>query len=184
MRNILYIFGLLLLTACSSYTVLDSKVYNNAVLSQYKTFAIAKPEGNSMPPGMKMRDFDALATAVRDQLIRRGYVESSNPELLVYIGISIVDKIETKDAIPPATPYYFGRRASWMRNYYSDTKLITGIGKEGTVSVDIVDEKKQQVVYAGAVGSVMNQQQHIRDLEELNKAMDALFKNFPVKPIY
>lgn len=182
MKNVLILLGFLFITACSSYTVLDSKVYNNAALSQYKTFAIAQPESNNMPAGMTMRDFTALANAVSNQLIRRGYTLSANPELLVYIGITIVDRIETKDVIPPATPYYFGRRAAWMRNYYADTKLITGIGKEGTVSVDIVDPKLQQVVYAGAVGSVMNQQQHIRDLDELNKAMDALFKNFPVKP--
>lgn len=184
MKKLLFFMSLLLLAACSSYTVLNSKVYNQAILTQYKTFAIAQPEPNGMPPGMTMRDYDALATAVRQQLIRRGYQESSNPDLVVYIGIAVNDKIETKDAIPPATPYYFGRRGTWMRNYYSDTKLITGVSKEGTVSVDIVDEKNQKVVYAGAVGSVVDRQQHIRDLNELNKAMDDLFKKFPVQPQY
>lgn len=182
MKNLLFIVGLLTLAACSSYSVLDSRVYNNADLTEYKTFAIAEPEQTNFPAQMTMRDYDALATAVRSQMIKRGYQESQNPELVVYIGISIVDKIETKDAIPPATPYYFGRRAAWLRNYYSDTKLITGVNKEGTVSVDIVDVKNQKVVYAGAVGSVMDRQQHIRDMAELDDAMNALFKNFPVKP--
>lgn len=184
MKKLLFFISLLLLAACSSYTVLDSKVYNQAVLSQYKTFAIAAPESNAMPPGMTMRDYDALATAVRDQLIRRGYEEASNPDLVVYIGISVNDKIETKDAIPPTAPYYFGRRGAWMRNYYSDTKVITGVSKEGIVSVDIVDEKEQKVVYAGSVSSLVDRQQHIRDLDELNKAMTDLFKKFPVQPLY
>ncbi|MEG1585439.1 MAG: DUF4136 domain-containing protein [Bacteroidales bacterium] len=185
MKKLFFLFmALIAFTACSTFSVLDSRVYNNADLANYHTFAIAQPEQSNFPAGMTMRDFDALATSIRTQMIRRGYKESANPDLLVYIGITVVDRVQTKEAIPPATPYYFGRRAAWLRNYYSDAKLITGVDKEGTVSVDIVDVKNQQVAYAGAVGSVMDRQQHIRDLDELNKAMDALFKNYPIKPEY
>lgn len=183
-KNLLLVIGLILLAGCSSYTVLNSKVYNNAVLTDYKTFSIAQPDQNNMPPNMSMRDFDALANAVKNQMLRRGYKESTNPDLMVYLGITIENKVQTKDAIPPATPYYFGGRGAWARSYYSDAQLITGIDKEGTLSVDIVDVKEQKVVYAGAVGSVMDGQQHIRDLKALDEAMDKLFKNFPVKPLY
>lgn len=95
---------------CSPYTLLNSMVVNKADLSAYHTFRIASPDASLLPVRFSMRDFNIISNAVKTQMLMRGYKESPNADLLINIGIVVTDNIETKDAIPPVTPFFVSRR--------------------------------------------------------------------------
>ena len=130
--NLQFLFGVPLLffvLGCSPYTVLYSMVLHNADLSADRTFRIASPVASLLPVRFSMRDFNIITNVVKTQMLMRGYKESSNADLLINIGIVVTDNIETKDAIPPITPFFVSKREAYYRDYYQDAKVINGITK-------------------------------------------------------
>lgn len=168
---------------CSPYTLLDSMVVNNADLSAYRTFKIASPDASLLPPRFSMRDFNIISNAIKTQMLMRGYKESPNADLLINIGIVITDNIETKDALPPVTPFFMSRREAYYRDYYNDAKVITGINKEGVLTMDMIDTRNDMYLYTASVGNLVDRADHkVKESEEVDKAVEALFKGFPVNP--
>ena len=72
---------LLLLGACSPFTLVNSEVYNNADLAEYKTFRIVTPDMGKLPPGMEMATYYNIAAAIRQEMVMRGYTESPTSPL-------------------------------------------------------------------------------------------------------
>ena len=174
---------LLSVLGCSPYTLLESMVVNKADLSAYHTFRIASPDASLLPVRFSMRDFNIISNAVKTQMLMRGYKESPNADLLINIGIVVTDNIETKDAIPPVTPFFVSRREAYYRDYYQDAQVITGINKEGVLTIDMIDTHNDMYLYTASVGNLVDQADHkIKESEEVERAVAALFKNFPVKP--
>lgn len=181
---ITFLLALFCMTACSPYTVLDSMVLNDADMSAYRTFKIAAPDASLLPAKFSMRDFNNIANAIRTQMLMRGYKESGNADLLINIGIVISDNIETKDALPPMTPFFMTRRGAYIRDYYNDAKVITDINKEGVLTIDMIDIRNDKYLYTASVGNLVDKADHkVKESQEVNDAVAALFKNFPVKPL-
>ncbi len=174
---------LVLLSACSSpYSLIDSKVLNNADLASYKTFRIITPDEGTLPPKMTLMDYNNIAAAIKTELTNRGYTESSTPDLIVNLGLSVATNVETKDALPaPYGPYFIGPRADYYRSYYDGAQIISGIEKDGVLAIDLVDAKKNLHVYSAAVQSVLDGNgDKIKDLGEIQKAVSVLFSKYPI----
>ena len=86
--SILGILGLLS-SSCSPFSLVNSTVYNNSNLLEYKTFRIVAPPEGSLPPGMTMVTYYNIAAAIREQMVERGFVESAESHLLVNIALTI-----------------------------------------------------------------------------------------------
>lgn len=182
----LTLFSALLLFSCTGSFILEkSKVLNNADLSSYKTFMMQTPQEKNIPDKMSIIDVRNLYESVVKQMIERGYVlVRSNPDIIVNLAVSIEQKIETKDAIPPGTGVgyrYFGARAAYASSYYSNAQIISDIRIEGLLMLDIVDARKEQYVYVSEISTVKSNQ--FKDLATLNQAVALLFKKFPVEPL-
>ena len=55
MKKILSLLAvMLMMAACSPFALVNSEVYNNADLAQYRTFRIVTPDMGKLPPGMQM----------------------------------------------------------------------------------------------------------------------------------
>lgn len=173
------------LWACSPYTLLDSKVLNNADLAAYKTYQIATPQDGKLPVQLNNAAYQNIAAAIRKQMQIRGYQEASNSPLLINIGIVVNDNIETKSAVPPSySPYFLSPRAAYYRNYYQGAQLITNINKEGVLTIDMVDRRDNKYLYTASVGNLIDRaDDKVKDMTQVDDAMAALFRNFPVKPI-
>lgn len=179
----LFLFVFVLLSSCSPYTLVESKVLNNADMTQYKTYRFA-PVSDDMSRYINQIDYYNITNAIKSQMQMRGFRESESAPLEINIGITIRDNIETKDVLPPVTPYFFGARASYWRNYYSDAKLITDINKEGILMMDMLDVRSNKYLYTAAIGNVVDKADHkIKDQKQLDEAAKELFKKFPVKPV-
>lgn len=191
------IFGLLLMAvmlgACSPFSLVNSETYNNADLASYHTFRIVTPDDGHLPPGMQMVTYYNIAAAIREQLVERGFTEDPNSPLLVNIGITIHREIETEPVLPPgytpySGPYYNGfypyfiyPRNFYWSNYYANAKVITGIYKEGVLTMDMINIQDKLPLYSASVATIIeNGQAQFRDLKGIAEATQTLFSKFPV----
>lgn len=182
------------LTGCSPFTLVNSEVYNNADLANYKTFRIVEPDSiRHLPPTMTMLSYYNIAAAIREQMVMRGFTESPTSDLLINIGLTVQREITTEPAVPPgyypyAGPYYNGYGPYWMwprsyywQNYYSNARIITGIYKEGVLSMDFVNIAEKLPLYSASVATIINSGTgQFRNLEGIAEAVQTLFSRFPV----
>ena len=181
------------LTSCSPFTLVNSETYNDADLSSYKTFHIVSPTDGELPPGMQMVTYYNIAAAIREQMIMRGFAEDPNSPLLINIGLTVHREIETEPALPPgyspyAGPYYNGYypyfmypRYNYWANYYSNAQIITGIYKEGVLTMDMVNIQQKLPLYSSSVATILeNGNAQFRNLQGIAEAVQTLFSKFPV----
>lgn len=187
---------LLATTSCSQFSLVNSETYNNANLAQYHTFRIVTPADGHMIPGMQMVTYYNIAAAIREQMIERGFVEDSTSNLLVNIALTVKNEIATEPAIPPGYmpyagpmynglyPFYmypYGYWNNYYASYYSNAQVITGIYKEGVLTMDMVNIKDQLPLYSASVATILNQGSgQFRNLNEISQAVSTLFSKFPV----
>lgn len=187
---------LLATTGCSQFSLVNSETYNNANLAQYHTFRIVSPADGHMIPGMQMVTYYNIAAAIREQMIERGFVEDSTSNLLVNIALTVKNEIATEPAIPPGYmpyagpmynglyPFYmypYGYWNNYYASYYSNAQVITGIYKEGVLTMDMVNIKDQLPLYSASVATILNQGSgQFRNLNEISQAVSTLFSKFPV----
>lgn len=195
MKKILTILATaLLISSCSPFTLVNSETYNDANLSDYHTFRIVTPGEGKLPPGMEMVTYYNIAAAIREQLVERGFIEDSTSTMLVNIGLTVKREIQTEPAVPPgyfpyAAPYYnrfypyymYPRPYYFPPSYYNNAQLITGIYKEGVLSMDLVNIKAKLPLYSASVATILeNGQGQFRNLQGIAEAVQTLFSRFPV----
>ena len=183
----------LVLGACSPFALVNSETYNDANLAQYHTFRIVTPgtEGK-LPPGMQMVTYYNIAAAIREQMVERGFTEDPSSPLLINIGLTVHKEISTEPLVPPGVPpymgpYYNGYYPYFMypRSYYwpvySNAQVITGIYKEGVLTMDFVNIQEKLPLYSASVATILqNGQSQFRDLSGIAEAVQTLFSKFPV----
>lgn len=129
-------------------------------------------------------------------MIERGFVEDSTSNLLVNIALTVKNEIATEPAIPPGYmpyagpmynglyPFYmypYGYWNNYYASYYSNAQVITGIYKEGVLTMDMVNIKDQLPLYSASVATILNQGSgQFRNLNEISQAVSTLFSKFPV----
>ena len=96
------------LSSCSTFSLVNSEVYNNANLADFHTFRIITPDEGKLPPGMEMVTYYNIAAAIREQMVERGYVESPESPIIINIGLTVKNEVYTEPiaalAPPPPPP--------------------------------------------------------------------------------
>ncbi|MDE7111057.1 MAG: DUF4136 domain-containing protein [Muribaculaceae bacterium] len=195
-----FIAIMLALGSCSPFTLVNSETYNNADLASYKTFRIVYPDGeNRLPDGMTMVTYYNIAAAIREQMVERGYVEDPTSPLLVNFAVTIHREIDTAPAYtmaPPPGPMgpmgpgfgpgpFNGFYPSFVypRFYYwnPNAQVITGIYKEGVLTVDMVNLREKLPLFSASVATIIdNGQGQYRNLKSIAEAVQTLFSKYPV----
>lgn len=183
-----------LLAACSPYALVNSSTYNDADLSDYRTFRIVTPGDGHLPPGMEYVTYYNIAAAIREQMLERGYVESPKSPLVINIGVTIQKELATQPAFSPGFgpypgPYFSGcypcfiyPRPNYWSGYYANAQVVTGMYKEGVLTMDMVNIDKKVPLYSASVATIMNRSNgRFRDLKGIAEAVQTLFSRFPVK---
>lgn len=201
--GILFSMAILLITGgCSPFNLINSTVYNDADLSSYNTFRIITPDQGKLPPSMTAVTYYNIAAAIREQMTDRGFTEDPNSPLLINIGLTVRKEIATEPALPPGGfpyggPYYRGMGpwfmyprgyywpgysyTNYLNNYYSNAQVITGIYKEGVLTMDMVNTVNKTAVFSASVGTILeNGDSQFRNLQGIAQAVDVLFSKFPV----
>lgn len=204
MKKTLFTLAMLLalLTGCSPYSLVNSEVYNDANLSQYHTFRIVTPSEGQLPPGMTEVTYYNIAAAIREQMVERGFTEDPSSPLLINLALTVSKEIATAPLYtqlptPPPIgpgpvgpnpwapgPFYNGVGPFYMYppTYANpNAQVITGIYKEGVLTMDIVNTQLKEAVYSSSVATIMdNGDSQFRNLEGIAKAVAVLFSRFPV----
>ncbi|MCH5319436.1 MAG: DUF4136 domain-containing protein [Paramuribaculum sp.] len=194
------------LTSCSTFSLVNSEVYNNADLADFHTFRIITPDQGNLPPGMQLVTYYNIAAAIREQMIERGYTEDPLSPLVINIGLTVHKEIATEPLavaapaypgpmgpfppgagwfpyagpapIPPYAPYFMMPRQYY---YNPNAQVITGIYREGVLTMDIVDMQNKTAVFSASVATILqNGDSQFRNLSGIAQAVQTLFQKFPV----
>lgn len=142
-----------IIVACSSVKILKTDQADGFSLKNYKTFDFVPVTlTGEVSPSFNQRA-EWIKTEVAKQLTNRGLTQvSSNPDLLVNIGVVVEEKTQTRETtIRDTPPTYIGQR-----NYtWQSQEVPVGTYKEGTVTVELVDQVKKEMVWEGVASSVI-----------------------------
>ena len=142
---------------------------------------------------MEMVTYYNIAAAIREQMMERGFTEDNASPLLINIGLTVERRLETEPALPPGYsaypgPYYNGLypyfvypRYNYWTNYYANAQIITGMYKEGVLTMDMVNIKDKLPLYSASVATILqNGNSQFRNLQGIAEAVETLFSRFPV----
>ena len=193
------------LTSCSTFSLVDSQVYNDANLADFHTFRIITPGEGKLPPGMEMVTYYNIAAAIREQMVERGYVEDPSSPIVINIGLTVKNQVYTEPVAslapppgpigpPPMNWFPYGGPGPgpgpgfapffmMPRAYYwnPNAQVVTGIYKEGVLTMDIVDMADKIALFSSSVATILeNGDSQFRNLTGIAQAVKTLFEKYPV----
>ena len=194
-----------MLTSCSTFSLVDSQVYNNANLADFHTFRIITPGEGKLPPGMEMVTYYNIAAAIREQMVERGYVEDPESPIVINIGLTVKNEVMTQPIStlapppgpigpppmnwfpyggpPPGPPPGYAPFFMMPRSYYwnPNAQVVTGIYKEGVLTMDIVNIQTKLALFSSSVATILeNGDSQFRNLTGIAQAVQTLFEKYPV----
>nr|QCB65002.1 DUF4136 domain-containing protein [uncultured bacterium] len=193
MKSIKYLSSLLILlatlTGCSGYQLVNSRTYDDGWLSKYSTFRIINTDEGKIPPGVDMTVYYNIANSIRQEMAYRGFHEDPSSPLLVNFGITVSKNINTEPVLPPnyfpspgpypgpVPGYYpffmYPRQYYWP--YYSNTLVVTGINREGVLTVDFVDTPQKKLLYTASVSTSIGKNKGFSNQKQIDEAVSVLF---------
>lgn len=84
--------------------------------------------------------------------------------------------------VPPAAPYFMmPRQLYWDNIYNPSAQVVTGIYKEGVLTMDIVNMDTHTALFSASVATILEPgDAQFRNLSGIAQAVQTLFKKFPV----
>jgi hypothetical protein len=178
MKQIISILFTAILAACSGIKVSNVDSLPSADFSKYKTFGFyeLKASGDTISAGFSER-VGYLKEAITAEMNKRDFTVSTNPDLLINIGIVVKEEVQTRqtDWATDGRYTYVGQR-----NYKWESKEIeVGRYRNGTVTLHIVDAAKNAMLWKGSANGVVPEKQKNMP-KVVTEAMKELFEKFPV----
>lgn len=168
----------LLLASCAATKVSHTESAAGVDFSSYKTFDFYKLQASGDTISANFKSSTALLqNAITTELEKRGYKRAeNNPDMLINIGIVVEEKIQTREMnLRTDPPMYIGQR-----NYKWESKEIeTGRYRDGTMTLDIVDSKKNTMMWTGVVEGIIPEKTE-KLQTTVDKGVAELFKRYPV----
>ncbi|HEX5169251.1 MAG TPA: DUF4136 domain-containing protein [Cyclobacteriaceae bacterium] len=151
--------------------IVGTKPAEGTSLNNYKTFDFYQFNTEVVPsPTFNLRT-GWLKDEIAKQLNARGLSQSSdNPDLLVNIGVVIEEKVQTRETTIRDAPMYTGQR-----NYsWQSQEVAVGTYEEGTVTIDLVDRMKNEMIWEGVASSILVKSDE-SSKKNIAQGMEALF---------
>ncbi len=182
MKNLkLIALAFLVITSCAPVKVATvSKLSQKAEGKTYKTYNIGGLELKSIPGENFSKNLQHVVGAIDKQMQDRGFVRGPvNPDLLINLGISVTDEVQTRETTirdaPYQVKYYDGRSYGWKSE-----EIVVDEYKDGHVVLDFVDTKQNEMIWQGGVTGTLTNKQKKMD-KRIDTVFDLLFKKFPLK---
>ena len=183
-RVFLVLITFALMTACASSTTIHSDYDRSVDFSQYKTYGYYSPMGIENPNyssllGQMFRD------AIDVQMKQRGYVKSSNPDVLFNVSARMEDKTRvttTSDPMMYGGGYYGYRGGMYdpWGGYGYGTSTHVSQYTQGTVNIDMVDPRMKRMLWEGvAIGRVQEKNKNLR--EDVMTGVAEMFEGYPFR---
>lgn len=155
-----------LAAACTSGPELRVARDPGTDLASYQTFGYAPPRGVDPTPLFTQQ----LQRAARDELERHGYRYSdTDPELRVHFVAVVADKTELRSSSATVGP----------RGYWIGAGVESVPYREGTLAIDLVDLRRNQVVWRGVAEGRLSAAQQRDPGATTAAAVHEIFRAFP-----
>jgi hypothetical protein len=169
--------------ACATGPTIRVDKDPSADMSAYKTFAFFDPLATDSTQYSTLVS-SRLKHATGAQLERLGYTyDARNPDLLVNFFLNIVDRQEIRSS-PSAPPggYYGYRRGGYgaWGGYAYDVETVNY--REGTLNVDLVDARKNSLVWQGLAEGRLKDESIRNPSPAIDRVIAEIFRNFPNPP--
>lgn len=169
----------MLVGACASGPEIRANANPGANLASYKTFGFFYPlatDKNSYSTILTSH----LKDATRRELEKRGYqYVTSDPQLLVNFAANVSQQADVRST--PAAGGYYGYRAgmygTWA-GYPQDVETVHY--KEGTLSIDLIDAEKKQLVWQGLAEARITKAMTDNPGAAIDKVVTEIFTKYPV----
>lgn len=146
--SLLTIGAALLLAGCASGPKIFTNEDPSADFGQFRTFGFQATLGTDNDKYASLASQYLKVATVRE-LEARGYKESANPDMIVNFNVNTEEKIRTTQT--PTAGGYYGYRGYGAWGGYAGYETQVTQYTEGTVNVDLVDARRQQLVWEGVI---------------------------------
>jgi hypothetical protein len=165
---------MIIATSCSSVKV-SSDFDKSAGFAAYKTYSFTE-EAKNLP--LDDLNKNRIITAVESELGLKGFTKTeSNPDVLIDLKL----KGEQKQTATANTSggYGYGYRYGWGGGF-STTTINYDTYVDGTLFVDMIDAKKNQLVWQGRGTRTVDPDASQKKREDnINYAVKQIFKQYP-----
>ncbi|WP_276370209.1 DUF4136 domain-containing protein [Chryseolinea sp. H1M3-3] len=171
-KNILNLLLLLILASCSEkirvYTDTDS-TRDIRTFSAYRWDEVKNLETANNPIYYNELNDKRIKTAVNNELQNRGYkLEDGESQLIAHYHIVINSETVSRDM----TTFYHGAR--WLETDRNSYTL-----REGTLIVDLMDSKTNDLIWRGYAISVLDEFRPDLSEKMIQEAITKIFLKFP-----
>ncbi len=175
--------SVLVMTGCASQPRISSQARVGSDFSSYKTYAWVSPLATDRA-GYSTIITSQFKTAVQAQMAARGYTfDANNPDLLVNFFSNTESRTEAYSS-PSMNMGYYGYRGGYA---YGMGFPMYGGGVEtrnykvGTVSIDVVDAKRKELIWEGALEGTLSSKAMQNPGGAIQSAVGQIFTQFPVQ---
>ena len=167
---------------CSSSAKIRSDYDPGSDFSAYKTWDFIEDAGPDHQ-GYESLFSQYMVEAITLEMDKRGYVRSDNPDLLVNFNAFIQEKtkVTTSPSMQPMGGYYGYRGSHYgaWGGYGYGTDTHVSQYTEGTFNIDLVDARKQQLVWE-AVGVGRITEKKLNNLQQgVREGVPKFFAEYP-----
>lgn len=177
MKKILLILSVIVMGSCSRAVFVEREP--NVLVERYKTFSWNKLEvTTSKSPFYNSVELnDKIMASIEKELMDKGILKVNTiPDFLVDFHI-YVEEGKYQQEYCPAGYYREGRYSPDLRNWpYCESPAIRTFD-DGTLLIDIVDAKTQQLVWRGSAGTIIDFTENIPKI--FTKKVHKVMKKFP-----
>ncbi len=173
--------SLLVVAGCESSPKIITDYDRSADFSRYSTYDFYDPMG------IEEAEYQSLVSkyfreSIGREMEMRGYRRAIEPDILINVSARIDDKIKVTSR-PSSGVYYGSGYRSSRYGFYHGYSTETDVRQytEGTVTIDLVDARRQELVWtASGTGTVTDKK--LKNLyESVNNGVAAVFQEYPFR---
>jgi uncharacterized protein DUF4136 len=166
-RLALVFMGMMLLFAGrSSAQDVKTDYDRNANFAQYKTYSWGRVQ--TKDPLM----VDRIKSAVNGTLAAKGFMEIPSGGDVFLVAMETTKNQQSLDT------FYNGFGGGWRWGGFGDATTTTETYKVGTLVVDLFDTNTKQLVWRGSASDTLSNNSE-KNIDNLDKGVEKMFKNFP-----
>lgn len=168
-----------MISACASGPTIRADADPSANLASYKTFSFFDDLATDKSSYTTMLT-SRLKAATQRELESRGYkMVDSNPQLLVNFNVNVQEKADVEST--PGVGGYYGYRMGMYGMWAGYPQDVhTTHYKAGTLTIDVVDASKRQLVWQGVAEGRIHKSALENPGAAIDQAVADIFTKYPV----
>jgi hypothetical protein len=172
------VLGGLALAGCASGPTIFVDTDPEANFSGYRTYGFVTPLSTD-GEGYSSILSQYLRTAASRELEARGYRRSDTPDLVVNFNLETKEKIRVSSyGSGPWLGGYYGYRSGYYGVWGGYDTQVTQY-TEGTLTVDLVDPKRRQLVWDGTAIGIVREKDRKNFQAAIDYAVGQIFAQYP-----